>query len=417
MAKNQQKQVVDPKCDLKKILKYQNLITCLILLSISCSTENPSARIPEMPTAIEECEFSLDDIASNISFIPLSSRELMQSIMEVKYFEPYFHIKTKDQKLYRFQKDGRLLDILYKCGRGPEEYMAINNFHADSEGNVIINTATEKRQMIYNNQLKFKQSISYPEGLDESYAYWINDKSIFFPLSIGKPMEYDWLRVDDEGGIIADKRYHDPGIRITFSNSASLLVFGIGDSLYRYRETSDTIFKIYRDGFEPIYTINRMFDDGLRMLTIEEVTRDITNLAELTPIVSREGKRRIQNIFDLGSNWIIHYRSEKYETVLFNRKENKFYLIASDIKSLPKLYNDFTGASDFCIKGIIEMEDCRYLLSYIDAYEFLNLTKSKEFSNGTPLLPLKKKEMKALADTISEDDNPVLILLKLKEDI
>ena len=398
---------------MKRYRLIVSLLICLVVICTACNTERTNESIPELPTALEECDFSLMDIASDLIIIPLGSETIMGSIREIKYIDPFFLIKTSDHKLYRVAKDGSIFDILDKKGRGPEEYLGITSFHVNSNGDVIISTATEKHVMIYSDSLNFLRYIPYPKDVEESYMYWVNDTPYFFPLPIAKTSKYDWISIDYEGNILDSRKYTGLGIKTIFTSEGSLQLFGNSEKFYRYRETSDTIFEMDKNGYRPVYTINRIFDDGLRMLTIEEATRDIKSVAEVTEISSINGRRIIEKIFDLGLNWIIHYRSEKCETVLLNRKENKSYIIGSG-KYLPKLHNDIVGAGDIWIRGVIEMNYEKYILSYLDAFDFMSLVESEAFINGEPLLPSKKKEMQILAEKLSENDNPILMLLKLK---
>lgn len=385
---------------------------CMQLILISCDNSNLSLDIQEMPSSLQEHKFSLADIALDMKIIVLKAERPMSAIYEVKYFEPYFYIKTKDHKLYRFHKNGELSAILYSKGRGPEEYLGINNFHVDNKGDVIINTATERRLMIYDNHFNFKKYIDYPKDVEESYVFWFKDMPYFFPLPMGKTSKLDWLSIDSVGNPLEYRRYPGSGIKTMFDPGGSLIVFAAEDVLYRYRIISDTIFAIDENGYYPVYKIRRDFDDGKRMLSIEEATRDVRSVAEITDILSTEGKRTIAKIFDLGENWIIHFRSDEYETVLFNREENSFNQIGCG-KGLPKLHNDLIGAGDFWIRNVIEMDNSMFLVSFMDAYELRSLVESTEFINGKPLLPDKKRKMELLANNLSEDSNPVLMLLEL----
>lgn len=396
-----------------KILIIILSATCVVIGSVGCGEMQSNESIPEMPTSFNDYDFSLVEIASDISFIPISSQEIMEPIYEIKYFDPYFLIKTRGQKLYRIWKDGRLFDVLDKFGRGPDEYMAISNFHVNRNGDIIINTAREKRLRIYNDSLDFESSIPYPKDVEDSDIRWINDTPYLFTLPIGKPSKYDWVSMDMEGNIIDSVVYDGQGVTIYQSSEGSLQVFGSSNVRYRYRQTSDTIYEIGENGYQPVYSINRFFDDGLRMSSIDEVTSHPKTLAELNELFSLEGKRDIYRIFDLGLNWIIQYRSEDSETVLLNRRENKSYLIRTK-SSMPKLFNDFVGAGDIRISGTIEVDHEKYIISYMDAYEFITLVSSDSFIKGKPVMPEKKKEMQGIAARLTEDDNPILILLKLK---
>jgi hypothetical protein len=40
---------------------------------------------------------------------------------------------------------------------------------------------------------------------------------------------------------------------------------------------------------------------------------------------------------------------------------------------------------------------------------------SEEFKNSTPKYPEKKKELEKLASSLDENDNPVLMLIQLKQ--
>jgi len=55
------------------------------------------------------------------------------------------------------------------------------------------------------------------------------------------------------------------------------------------------------------------------------------------------------------------------------------------------------------------------LISWLYPYEIMNYVSSKTFKSSNPKYPDKKKELEKLANSLDENDNPVLMLLKLKE--
>ncbi len=56
-----------------------------------------------------------------------------------------------------------------------------------------------------------------------------------------------------------------------------------------------------------------------------------------------------------------------------------------------------------------------YLISRIQPFELKAHLQSDAFKNTTPKYPEKKKELEKLANGLNENDNPVLMLVKLKE--
>lgn len=50
----------------------------------------------------------------------------------------------------------------------------------------------------------------------------------------------------------------------------------------------------------------------------------------------------------------------------------------------------------------------------IQPYELKDFLNLEEVQNYTPQYPEKKKELEELANSLNEDDNPILMLVKMK---
>lgn len=79
------------------------------------------------------------------------------------------------------------------------------------------------------------------------------------------------------------------------------------------------------------------------------------------------------------------------------------------------LVNDIDNGLNFIPSYYFKNEDNEYLVSIIQPYEFKAHILSDYFSTSTPKFPEKKKELEKLANSLNENDNPVLMLVKLKE--
>ena len=55
------------------------------------------------------------------------------------------------------------------------------------------------------------------------------------------------------------------------------------------------------------------------------------------------------------------------------------------------------------------------MVSGIEAFKLKAYVASDDFKNSQPKYPERKKALEELANSLSENDNPVLMLLKLRE--
>ncbi len=63
--------------------------------------------------------------------------------------------------------------------------------------------------------------------------------------------------------------------------------------------------------------------------------------------------------------------------------------------------------------SIINNEE--YLIGWKNAYQIKDYVASGDFKNSVAINPQKKKAFEELANSLKENDNPVLMLVKLKQ--
>ena len=102
--------------------------------------------------------------------------------------------------------------------------------------------------------------------------------------------------------------------------------------------------------------------------------------------------------------------------------DKKLFIYASDFNKntehlanlRPGIINDIDGGARLWFNTIYYYND-HTILSWADASELIIHVQSEEFKNSIPKYPEKKKELEKLANSLDENDNPVLMLVKLKE--
>ena len=101
---------------------------------------------------------------------------------------------------------------------------------------------------------------------------------------------------------------------------------------------------------------------------------------------------------------------------LYNKLTEDFFLVAPssvDHQIEPTgIENDIDGGINFMPRYAVNDS---LLVTWFEAYELKMYVASETFKNSTPKHPQKKKELEELAASLDENDNPVLMLVKLKE--
>ena len=152
--------------------------------------------------------------------------------------------------------------------------------------------------------------------------------------------------------------------------------------------------------FEPAVILDR----GGRLITLEAQ-------------ISRSGSRRAEYIEDTK---IIQFGDHVYAEFIDRAAEyTRYGFYASFDKSSQYLMsinehgiiNDIDGGPSIRMKTSLNSNT---VISWIDAFELIAFVNSDEFKNSIPKYPEKKKELERLANSLNENDNPVLMLVTLK---
>jgi len=199
-----------------------------------------------------------------------------------------------------------------------------------------------------------------------------------------------------------------------FSCAAGFLfrgsTYNIGDKLFYYNWLNDTIFSIYPDfSIEPGYIFARgnfRWPDNIELNKL---------------IASKKMNTFFRPISMFETN---HYLFLRYA---FQNKESSILMIDKKTKETYQGYvenygacieNDFDGGLHFLTKSyqFCYYNDAHeYIITLIHPFELKSHIESDTFKNSTPKYPEKKKELKELANSLDENDNPVLMLVKLKK--
>ena len=411
-------------------MKMNKYVFTLFLMFLSfvfppgCSKHEPG-EAGVFPTTIYEQEFFLDDIASELTVTVLDyDSVLVARIMDIQYHHPYLYVRSAALegvgRLSLFSLDGKLIRSMDNTGRGPGEYLIIQQFGIDDNGTIYINT--RHKIVVYDSNLNYMRDIKWPLDLNRAAMHVHNNHIYLFPEYFDELPEYDWIVLDTLGKIVSTKPfnyYHKIGYPPPFE----LIVFQNDNKLYRYRSISDTIFEVYIDGYNTAYTIDRNYSDGYRMYSQEEIST-CRRFDILMKSLYNVKLRYPESISGIGEKWIVEFRTHlrrnvHYETAMIDLQKNKLTLVNrfESVRGDPVYWgipNDWIGFGPMKPMDVIVIDSEYYILSVMDVFKLKGLVKTETFINGVPKRPALKLKLQTLVDSLDLESDPVLFMLKVK---
>ncbi len=374
--------------------KFFILFFITSLLS-ACNETSQNSELTDIKIKVSEKETYYDltnDIEGEISFIPLETSDecLISNISRIIFANNQFYILDKKSNLIHiFSREGRFINSLDKVGQGPGEYVKIHSFIVAGENIWILDN--ELRKIIcYNKDLSEIESaplktwvfdMNYQNGyIYMTHNYWIGESK---PLQLSI---YDMDRKKIEKCIYSEKL----GPNIEHVMMMKQLAVGPSSCLFTYPYT-DVIHEIKGDQVIPKYKIS--FD---QRFTFEPKPR------------GEEGNiiRGICDIDQTNNHVIVTYVDKKSFKYAFFNKETE-------------ACNVYDG---YVMKQLGDIGTNVFLLYQPDGYMIGNYEPGQlayQLENNMKHIDADyihyKNEITTIVNATSEDDNPIIILFKLKE--
>ena len=379
-------------------MKYIHQIFILgFLLIISCTTEKQS-EIYEFAIDANRSvrDLPLSQICNEIEYIPITTDStLIGRITGKKYANGEYAISS-DGKVFFINKDGVTTDILDKKGNGPGEYPSLWAWDLSTDENkVVYGFSAKDRILFYDKDGSVSKEIRTSETIGD--LWYLNDTAI---LSYTSPItgtnEISLRIINNDGKVVWTEknkfRFSEPEVIRSYVSESQ--TYRIGENLYFKEMMDDTLF--YFDK-ELNYSPYAIFNTG-----------DLNYSTEKRENTSMDGRLDVIlviDIFESKEYFIVHcvYNSLWYWLADKNTGESVKF-------SGEGFINDMDGGLPF--KPEYQIDD-DYLIQIVDAYKFnawLEDESFKKFDSD----PEAKEKFRKLAESLSENDNPVIIKCKLK---
>ena len=382
-------------------------------------------------------EINLSELGTEIRYIPLNGRKeefLLEKIVNIDFSQDRICV-SDFQSCFLFTIDGVFLKKIGQQGRGPGEFRLIGDVKFSSNREFIYLSSC---QFIYKYSLEGNflksiplQNVKTDDGYSVSVTPWV---AIANNLFLGNIPNFNGnqknklIVFDEDGKIIKEfKNYHfyDNDFNVANTWDVRISFYQFGD-LYTFKKLkNDTLFRMtsdlttypshyfylgkYRPPFEKKY---KSFTDFLNEIVNYISVNSVLETKDYFFLTCDFGKNttgyKINKVLKDGRNYT--YKNTLVKA-LYVKSNDRLTFLKHGLAD--GFINDIDGGINFFPQKIINDS---IMVSWIDAYQLKAHVASNAFKTSNPKYPEKKNELEKLANSLNENDNPVLILLKLKEE-
>jgi len=381
----------------------------LLFLTISCNS--PQRNLLEIdPRTFTDNKITLADIADDIAYIALdNSYPIGMTYPSYKILKNSIYISAKDLGVIRFDRQGKFPKTIGSIGRGPGEYIYCMSFSVDETSETVYVIDRDETIKVYSKGGKFLKSIPLPkcnDGFPFSEVE-IYNSNLFVSQYINMGhAEYNWIIIDTLGNLLKQKKNSIP----TFPSRVGSIggTFKFNYRISYWNQYNDTVFTINPD---LSYQSSYLFSPGeYRMPRLKLEFNSIDEfLAKLDQYIE-------PNLLLETNNYLIYdyYFEKKSVIAIIDKSTKKSFLSYRNSEGFGGLQNNIDGGLMFQPKATYYECNRQYLIGEINPLQLKMHISSVAYKNSVPVYPEKKTELEKLASKIKETDNPILMLVRLK---
>ena len=350
----------------------------------------------------------LSEVGSSITYIPLqtTSESLIGGIGKIILTDSY--IATGYDPIFLFDTSGRFIRQIGKRGQGPGEYTILGNYCFSIDGKKIYLLDSRSNCLEYNVEGKFLSSYQINSRPNKLLAIKENLFVFNSPNSSRDTIQHNLFLSDLQNNILrAYKNHHKAtymrGILVPAGNQ-----FYSYQGMIRYKATglgADTLFTVTEDEMKPY----ALFHLGTKQLPEEielpNVSEGWVNMEALLSQMGHGGKYYVRDIFEDVNNLYLNLSDmNKNLYCYYNKSSNTVKVIGNQ-----GFQNDIDGGLPFFPRYVY---DDNTLVSFVDSYDLREHVLNGNATEMKRLYGQKYDDLVKLVNSLEEDANPIVILVK-----
>ncbi len=349
-------------------------------------------------------EIRLSDICDSLDYVFLQSTDsnFIGAINLIRVSANFIIVVDKmTLKVQVFDRQGKYLFELAKRGKGPGEYLMVNDLIIDESHNCVYLNAGNQKTLKYSLDNKFLEDINLDVG--PRYISKYNDGLVAIVLcpNTKRFSGYTISFLGYDGNIKKQALQHDIS-NFTGTEPASYSsVYQLGDTVYLWESYFDTIFGITNNGqVIPKWTFK--YGQGQitqNQLKSQESVREVSQ----TGFINQSFLETHNYVFVSGLN-----EGSKVHLILDKDKRKYINLDYADGLSGIFILNDIDGVINYWPRFSVGSD---LSLMVADPVDFKN---AFERAYLNPLFKSRLEKYRISESALSEFDNPILVFVKHK---
>ena len=316
---------------------------------------------------------------------PLETNDSIQLIRSDRLFvfDKEVYILDEQQKtLFVFDTNGQFLNKLGRVGRGPDEYIMMNDFCVDESKNVMILDSYSSCCKVYDEEFNHLKDIRLPRN-SFNYIQQVDDSLIvLYSMSDGAAVLYN----HQHGEIVAELSISQEDLEFRTPFKANSSPFKrYKEEVYLLASARKEIYKITPSGFVLYYAFSFGEKDGNPFSLELPNEKDFLGRSAFS-----KKNRKTETIYSIAEYWetdeFVFLICSNFSKFLYNKNLGKWMILDKKIS-----YQSFYGRTFYEIQSI----------------ETLHLSKRMD---NISVDDIQWKNILALP----ADSNPILLSYKLK---
>lgn len=383
----------------------------LLLYSLSAFPQLAPVEINFDLEEMEVCEEGLSSFVESIEYIPLETKEecLIGEGMSFDIDDTHIAVKYNScESVYLFDRKGRFLRTIGTTGGGPKEYWFVENVFLDPVNDCVV-IATPGKVVYFNKQGEFLRSIPFPVDERRTASYFHGQFLRMADSYIFRDSTFHVYAIYNDKGYLLKEAIasipiplkKDPRWRLSYKCKEITSVYTYQNMPHVREYLNDTIYMINGlNQFKPKYIINL----GKYKVT-PEIQADIAHYKD-----RMQDKVVIVEIMETANSLFFQYVHKwGIHSCRYDKKERKLYKFYTS--GYP---NDYDGGMDFQVKTLLNGQKNRFVYTCFSVEELISFTEqSKKRNIKGP--KSAAQAFKKLTKRIDPDDNPIIMVMKLKE--
>ncbi len=410
-------------------ITFITFITFIVLLIFSCKNNSGTGNISEddsdkfFEIDLEKAfgnkkTIPLSQIASDVEYLVLESGEecMVRPVVRYYFTDSLIFIRNLDHIL-KFSRNGKFIQRIGASGRGPGEIDLIRNLSLLPDKKTLVVQKNYQRELLF---FSFKgeliKSLDYEPQI-ESFKILPDGNFLTYESGASGNEDVMFCIMNENWDTLSTISNYSkwttiPGAMQIMIGYPVFEPFYFSQNRFHLKSMyNDTVYGIYSNKIEPEYFIN------LGKLKLpEELRPERLGISQIERFRENGHNYYFTQVFEASERIFIgafnYGESESSKYLIYNKFNKECTLLTGNESNSTGFVNDWDGGIDFWPIGQLNENQ---VFMPITPLQLKKLISEKTIKNNEIKSPETRRKLLELISSIDETDNPILMVVTLKQ--